>query len=431
MANRLKLVRKAESQQQIHGLKLSRYAPPLSHLFYADGAFICCKATPASFEALRDIFHSFEDASGQMINLEKSFIKFIPNSPDDFKSHMTSILRMKASSSFGTYLSVPVDLPKQKTTVFNGLIDKITTRISSWSSLHRSQASKFVIINSILLGSLVHILAAVPLPFSITRKLDSLIAAFWWSKNTSSRRSIHWLSQQHLHVPRDNGGLGIKSVTILSQAYLMKNFWRLQHKSVGLLAKYLTPKYQKDLPVPELKSKVTQPSYGEPPKLRRDHSTTVPTISELVHDNGSWKPQLIFRLFEQYTAMDILAMEQPALEFDDFLYWKYTKDGSYNIQNSFQSGYTATFSTSLSGLVDRYYVRATSLFDAYSQALLQLMLRPQLDPFSSITFWVTSRKLFSVLASQRPVPIDARNSLREIRLLLHLHRNWSVSLATG
>ncbi|XP_074283220.1 uncharacterized protein LOC141607769 [Silene latifolia] len=214
---------KAESQKQLVGLKISRYAPPLSHLFYADDAFICCKAIPASFESIRDIFLDFEKASGQMVNLQKSFIKFSPNSPEDFKSHMTSILRMQASDSFGTYLAVPVDIPKCMKTAFHDILDKITKRISSWSSLHLSQASKFVIINSILLGSLFHILADVPLPLYVSKKIDSLIAAFWWSKN-SSHRSIHWLSQPHLHVPRDSGGLGIKSVTVLSQAYLMKNF---------------------------------------------------------------------------------------------------------------------------------------------------------------------------------------------------------------
>ncbi|XP_074271172.1 uncharacterized protein LOC141595098 [Silene latifolia] len=194
---------------------------------------------------------------GQMINLDKSFIKFSLNSPADFKSHMTSILRMKASSSFGAYLGVPVDLAKRKTTAFHGFLDKFTTRISSLSSLHLSQASKFVIINSIFLGSLVHILAAVPLPLSVSRKLDSLIAAF-----------CPWVQ-------------------------------------------------------------------GKSPNLRRNQTTNVPAISDLICDDGSWKPQLVFDLFEQSTAKDILAMEQPVLDSDDFLYWKYTEDGSYNIHSGY------------------------------------------------------------------------------------------------
>ncbi|XP_074283877.1 uncharacterized protein LOC141608419 [Silene latifolia] len=312
------------------------------------------RATPASFEAIRDIFQGFEEVSGQMINLQKTFIKFSPNSPEDFKTHMTSILRMKASDSFGTYLGVPVDLPKCKKTAFIDILDKITMRISALSSLHLSQASKFFIINSILLGSLVHILAPVPLPISILKKLDSLIAAFWWSKH-SSHRSIHWLSQQHLHNPRDKGGLSIKFVTILGQAYLMKNFWRIHHKPEGLLAKYLKPKYKRDLPVPKQKSNVSQPSFvwqgicrvassftdtmawkvgngnsinllsshwiqGHPPRLRHDQGHTISMLSDFVTDNCSWKLQNIFRVFDTPTAKTICAMELPIIANDDFLY---------------------------------------------------------------------------------------------------------------
>ncbi|XP_074305857.1 uncharacterized protein LOC141641079 [Silene latifolia] len=360
----------AESRHQIVGLKISRYAPPLSHLFYADDAFICCKATPASFDSIRDIFHDFEAASGQMINLQKSFVKFSPNSPADFKSHMTSILRMRAADSFGTYLGVPVDLPKCKKNAFHDLLDKITTRISSWASLHLSQPSKLVIINSILIGSLVHILAAVPLPLSVSKKLDSLIAAFWWSKS-SSQRSIHWLSQPHLHTPQDTGGLGIKSVTVLSQAYLLKNFWRIHHRPSGILAKYLAPRYRKDLPIPSQKSKISQPSFvwqglckvvatcseamawkagngtlinlltsqwvqGQKPGVRQDQSCQSIAISDLIDANGLWRTPLIFRIFDTSTAKAILAMEPPLLEIDDFLYWKYTEDGAYNIQSGYK-----------------------------------------------------------------------------------------------
>ncbi|XP_074299908.1 uncharacterized protein LOC141631086 [Silene latifolia] len=429
------------------------------NLIWEYDAFICCKATPSSFEVLRDIFRSFE-ASSQMINLDKSFIKLSPNSPDDFKSHMTSILRMKDSSTFGTYLGVPVDLPKQKTTIFHGLIDKLTTRISSWSSLHLSQSSKLVIINSILLGSMAHILAAVPLPLAISRKLDSLIAAFWWSKDTS-RRSIHWLSQQHLHALRDNGGLGIKSVMILGQVTLMKNFWRLHYKPNGLLAKYLTPKYRKDLPIPGLKSKVTQPSYvwkgvcrvvascalalvwkvgngasfdllsspwvqGQAPVWRRPHPPLVPTISELVLDNGSWNPRITFNLFAQFTAKDILAMEPPVLDSDDFLYWKYTEDGSYNVRsgNSFKSCYTASFSDSISGLTECFYVRATSAFTAYSQALLQFMMRPRSDPSASITFWQIPKEISS---TARQIPFQRKDEFETRDLAVGIESHASAN----
>ncbi|XP_074283990.1 uncharacterized protein LOC141608547 [Silene latifolia] len=363
-------LRQAEQMRMIQGLKISRYAPPISHLFYADDAFICCKATPNSFEALRDLFKCFELAFGQMLNLDKSFIKFSPNAPSDFKSHMTSILKMKVTDCFGNYLGVPVDLPTKKTTAFHPLLDKMTTQIISWSALHLSQPCKLLIINAILIGSIQHLMTATPIPLGICRKIDSLITAFWWRKDMANK-SIHCLTRDSLQLPREKGGLGIKSVSLLSQASLMKNYWRIHHHPSGLLSKFLVPKYKKDLPVPGSKSKVSQPSFlwsgicrtvdtfspalswklgngssvnlltsrwvnGNVPSVRPFSHPCTPTLSDLLSECGAWNSTAVFRLFESTCAKAIIAMEPPLLEIDDFLYWKFTEDGIYTVK----SGYT-------------------------------------------------------------------------------------------
>ncbi|XP_074315696.1 uncharacterized protein LOC141651903 [Silene latifolia] len=322
-------LRAAEKATTLPGLKISRYAPPITHLFYADDAFICCKATPVSFETLRDLFRCFELASGQMINLDKSFIKFSPNAPADFKSHMSSILKMKTSDSFGNYLGVPVDLPSKKSLVFQPLLDKMATRIIAWSSLHLSQPCKLLIINSIILGSIRFWMSSIPFPVGICKKLDSLIAAFWWRKDVR-HRSIHWLSRDSLQRPREDGGLGLKSVLMLSQASLMKNFWRIHHQPSGLLAKFMLPKYRKDLPVPASRSKVSHPSFlwsglcrtafafapglswklgngssvdlltspwvnGTSPLVRPFSSGVSPVLSSLLTPSGDWNPVAVYR----------------------------------------------------------------------------------------------------------------------------------------
>ncbi|XP_074266308.1 uncharacterized protein LOC141588781 [Silene latifolia] len=183
-------LRTAEKATALNGLKISRYAPPITHLFYADDVFICCKATPSSFETLRDLLRCFELASGQMINLDKSFIKFSPNAPPDFRSHMASILKMRTSDCFGNYLGVPVDIPSKKSLVFQPLVDRLTSRILAWSSLHLSQPCKLLIINTIILGSIRFLMAYIPFPIGICKKIDSLIAPFWWRKDVR-HRSIH------------------------------------------------------------------------------------------------------------------------------------------------------------------------------------------------------------------------------------------------
>ncbi|XP_074314339.1 uncharacterized protein LOC141649551 [Silene latifolia] len=501
----------AESRHQIVGLKISRYAPPLSHLFYADDAFICCKATPASFDSIRDIFHDFEAASGQMINLQKSFIKFSPNSPADFKSHMTSILRMKAADSFGTYLGVPVDLPKCKKNAFHDLLDKITTRISSWASLHLSQPSKLVIINSILIGSLVHILAAVPLPLSVSKKLDSLIAAFL----VEYRKDLPIPSQKSKISQPSFVWQGLcKVVATCSEAMA----WKVGN---GTLINLLTSQWVQ----------------GHKPGVRQDQNCQSIAISDLIDANGLWRTSFIFRIFDTSIAKGHSAMEPPLLEIDDFLHvWRASLLGIRSMANSnvsfikwladhllylyrasspgfdgllyffcvlrsiwltrnsivfenavlspirilrlaetlhrshlslaslyheefqpwrisslvrlsppnlnatfsyelficrspVQNGYVASV-VSDSCLPKFFHLRASSLFAATSYALHQFMIS-QASSFADTAFIVSSQKLCSVLASQKPVPIDVRNSLRGIRTLLRSRRNWSVSLATG
>ncbi|XP_074298594.1 uncharacterized protein LOC141629503 [Silene latifolia] len=363
-------LRTAEKSNAINGLKISRYAPPISHLFYADDAFICCKATPSAFENLRDLLRCFELASGQMINLDKSFIKFSPNAPPDFRTHMASILKMRTSVCFGNYLGVPVDIPSKKSLLFQPLVDRLTSRILTWSSLHLSQLCKLLIINTIILGSIRFLMASIPFPVGICKKIDSLIAAFWWRKD-ARQRSIHWLSRDCLQLPRANGGLGLRSVTLLSQATLLKNYWRMQNQPSGLLSRFMVPKYKKDLPIPSSRSKVSHPSFfwsglcraanalspgfawklgngssvdlfsspwvnGTTPSVRVSASSSAtPVLSHLISDSGTWNHAAVYRWFQPPCARSILAMEPPHIDIDDFLYWKYTEDGVYTVRSGY------------------------------------------------------------------------------------------------
>ncbi|XP_074310578.1 uncharacterized protein LOC141646600 [Silene latifolia] len=637
-------LRSAEKTGTLHGLKISRYAPTITHLFYADDAFICCKANPSSFETLRNLFRNFELASGQMINLDKSFIKFSPNAPTDFKSHMASILKMRTSDCFGNYLGVPVDLPSKRSLAFHPLLDKLTSRIIAWSSLHLSQPCKLIIINSIILASLRFLMTSIPFPLGICKKLDSLIVAFWWRKDVR-HKSIHWLSRDSLQLPLESGGLGFKSVSLLSQASLLKNFWRIHHHPSGLLSKFMTPKYRKDLPIPASKSKVSNPSFlwsglcrvatafspgfswkigngaavdlltnpwvnGHTPLVRLYSAAETPTICDLLDASGNWNPFSVYRWFQSPCGKAILAMEPPHIDIDDFLYWKYTEDEVYTVRSGYDfllsqtsfscspsfysafpwkvlwgfrcspkfpllvwrivhnilpslenlsvrgiqvstccvfcnsqsesldhlfrsctvsrhvwlsvtdsadkcllrflciikaiwmtrnsvvfdncsvnplqilnlsdyllashsqltvlwSSYSAAASKlslpsldyalpfsavtyfipvcrashrdfyiissldTLSGTPVVQHVRAPTVFAASTQGLLRSMYRAHSASQSSVVFKVTSKKLTSVLASSKPVPIELRHSLCTIRSFLRLYVHWSVSLATG
>lgn len=68
-----------EQRRLISGVCVARGAPRISHMFFADDSYIYCKASLKEAGHVREILKSFEKASGQKVNFDKSSIFFSPN----------------------------------------------------------------------------------------------------------------------------------------------------------------------------------------------------------------------------------------------------------------------------------------------------------------------------------------------------------------
>ncbi|XP_039044800.1 uncharacterized mitochondrial protein AtMg00310-like [Hibiscus syriacus] len=79
------------------------------------------------------------------------------------------------------------------------------------------------------------------LPAFLCRELNSVIAQFWW-RSDASTRVIHWLGMSE-RLPKSIGGLGIRDLEVLNQAFLCKQGWSLIHESNSLVAWVLKAKY--------------------------------------------------------------------------------------------------------------------------------------------------------------------------------------------
>lgn len=74
-----KLIQEAISQGNPEGLKFNRQCPPLSHIFFADDALLFMKAELKYCSLIKDILQVYGNASGQLINFEKSGFVFSSN----------------------------------------------------------------------------------------------------------------------------------------------------------------------------------------------------------------------------------------------------------------------------------------------------------------------------------------------------------------
>ncbi|XP_021728399.1 uncharacterized protein LOC110695480 [Chenopodium quinoa] len=68
------MLRQDEKKGLFQGLRVSRRAPSVSHLFFADDALLFFKVSPSSCDQILSVTNDFCSISGQMINIQKSFV---------------------------------------------------------------------------------------------------------------------------------------------------------------------------------------------------------------------------------------------------------------------------------------------------------------------------------------------------------------------
>lgn len=79
------LCKRAQADGSLAGIKAARNCPKINHLLFADDTMFFTITDPQSCSALLDILHSYEAASGQMINVQKSSISFSAKTPQEIR----------------------------------------------------------------------------------------------------------------------------------------------------------------------------------------------------------------------------------------------------------------------------------------------------------------------------------------------------------
>ncbi|XP_021751699.1 uncharacterized protein LOC110717342 [Chenopodium quinoa] len=364
------MLRKAEMEELFHGIKISRGAPSISHLFFADDSLLFFHVSPTSYEQVMNVLSEFCAISGQMLNMQKSFVKFSPNTPEDYRAYLSKCLQLRSESRFGTYLGLPVDLGRSKCSEFGFLVDKVAKRLEVFAALHLSPAAKLIIINSVLLASFNHILSVFQIPDSICSRVDNLLAKFWW-KSSQSSRGMALRSSKLLHLPKGLGGLGIRSLAPFNSALLAKQSWRLIQSPQLLVSRLLFAK------CPSLaggvassvsrlswgcrgllsglsvlsKGLVWKVGSGSRVRILEDSwapggqvqfkdfpsEAVRPTfVSSLLDPHSyAWDTLIVHRLFDSLSATRILSLDRPGRQMDDFVYWKFTRDGVFSTKSAY------------------------------------------------------------------------------------------------
>ena len=84
-----------EGEGKIHGMKVSRSALSLSHLFFANDSLIFCDAPMMEVKEIKDNIDDDCSVSGQLVNFNKSTAYFSNGACQPRCKKLTSILRVR------------------------------------------------------------------------------------------------------------------------------------------------------------------------------------------------------------------------------------------------------------------------------------------------------------------------------------------------
>jgi len=171
-------------------IKISRDAPLVNHLLFADDVVFFTSIQSHQRQTMYRIIQEFCSRLGEVISMAKSYMITSPNTKEEHRHMLHDVFNMKTASSFGTYLRVPATFQKSKGNDFNYLIEKVQKKLQGWKTKLLPSAGWWLLINNIVAALFQHTLLVYQVPIGILQKFKSLIMNFFWT-NSYGNPSIH------------------------------------------------------------------------------------------------------------------------------------------------------------------------------------------------------------------------------------------------
>ncbi|XP_075101706.1 uncharacterized protein LOC142177140 [Nicotiana tabacum] len=194
------------------GFGMPKWSDPLNHLAYVDDTIIFASSHPPSLSKIMAVLGNYEKISSQMINKDKSSCYMHSKVANGLFQEDGSIKGFARGKFPFTYLGRPMFYTRRRKDYYKDLIKKVKAKLHSWK------------------GKLV----------SFGGKATSFL---------EEGRSRHWASWQNLCLPKEEGGLGFRSLHDVSSALFAKLWWRFRTRK-SFWSNFMWNKYcKKELPI--------------------------------------------------------------------------------------------------------------------------------------------------------------------------------------
>ncbi|XP_019161436.1 PREDICTED: uncharacterized protein LOC109158072 [Ipomoea nil] len=170
----------AEARGDIHGVRVARGAPAISHLFFADDSLLFFRPCEREAKHIKECLESYSSASGQLINFEKSSAVYSHNTSPPVRALVSEIIGVPEATDLGRYLGLPSVVGRNKTAVFRCVEENIRARTGTWQNKLLSRAGKEVLLKSIAQSLPIFTMSTFLLPMRVCDSLEKMFNRYWW-----------------------------------------------------------------------------------------------------------------------------------------------------------------------------------------------------------------------------------------------------------
>uniref|UniRef100_A0A1U7XQD5 Uncharacterized protein LOC104236822 n=1 Tax=Nicotiana sylvestris TaxID=4096 RepID=A0A1U7XQD5_NICSY len=149
----------------------------LTHLVFADDLMIFCKENLKSIARVMEALQHFSDATGLEANIDKSSM-FVAGVDEETMHDMLKITEFTLWTFPIRYLGLPFTSKKWNKMDYKQQVDKITSKITAY--------------------------------ISVVKLVDKKCRDFLWGA-TEDKRKVNLVAWDKVCIPKQNGGLNIKS----------------------------------------------------------------------------------------------------------------------------------------------------------------------------------------------------------------------------
>ncbi|KAA3485558.1 reverse transcriptase [Gossypium australe] len=185
--------------------------------------------------------------SGQSINFEKSMVCFSPNTPIPQRATTNELLNMKVADNLDGCLGLPIPVGKKKSNAFRSILNRMASRINSWSKRLLSSGGKEVFVKSILQSIPTYAFSVFLAPKGVVEEIHSMMCRVW-------------------------------DIQLFNVALLGRQVWHLIHSRDTLCYKVLGAKYFPD-------GNVFHPKNSDKPSFKWQ---SIAKAASMLHEGFGW-----------------------------------------------------------------------------------------------------------------------------------------------